>query len=49
MEFTSRSLIGILLKSQTSACPRGVTKNIVDTIFKNYLPQDILSKVDMRN
>ena len=48
MAFTSEKLMGLVYKATTTAWPSGQAYLVIDALFKRYVPQDLISKVELR-
>ena len=48
MAFTTEGLMGLVYSSMTAEYPDGLAWKVVDGLFQKYYPQDILSKVELR-
>ena len=48
MAFTSESLIGMVYQAKKSKWPGGLAYMVVDSLFKKYVPQDLVSKIELR-
>ena len=46
--FTSESLIGMIYQARTTKWPCGLAHMVVDALFKKYVPQDLVSKIELR-
>src|SRR5688572_366112 len=47
MAITTDSLIGMINRSCNTTWPNGLACKVVDALFKQYVPQDIISKIEM--
>ena len=48
MDFWSESLIGVVYQERTTKWPSGLAHMVLDTLFKKYILQDLVSKIDLR-
>ena len=48
MDFWSESLIGVVYQERTTKWPSGLAHMVVDALFKKYILQDLVSKIDLR-
>jgi len=48
MAFTSESLLGMVYKAKDSGYPSGCAWKVVDALHRKYIPQDLVSKVELR-
>ena len=48
MVFTSELLIGMIYQEITTEWPSGMVHMVSDLLFKKYVPQDMVSKIELR-
>jgi len=48
MSFTTEGLMGLVYSSMTTKYPDGLAWKVVNGLFEKYYPQDLLSKVELR-
>ena len=48
MDFTSESLTGMVYQARTTEWPSGLVHMVVDALFKKYVLQDLVSKIELR-
>ena len=46
--FTSELLIGMVYQERTTNWPSGLEHMVMDALFKKIVPQDLVSKVELR-
>src|SRR5688572_29277634 len=48
MAFTSEGLMGLVHQSTDTKWPNGVAWKVVDGLYRRFVPQDLMSRVEMR-
>ena len=48
MAFTTEQLIGMIYKAANDDWPSGLAYKVIESLFKKYVPQDLVSKIELR-